>query len=701
MRRLRVFEFGWLLMALGCQSAPPLAPAAPPPPPAAAPAPEATGPKPELGNFGIDLTAEDPSVKPGNDFYEYANGSWLDTYQLKPDEMRYGAFISLQYRAEDQVKVIIDELTKAEPPAGSPEQQIADYFASFMDVAALNAKGIEPLKPSLEAIAAIKTKDQLIDAFGRAGLTGTAAPIVSFVEFDRKDPSQHRLNVMHSGLGLPDRDYYLEESFAEVRKAYEQNIATLLTLAGTPQAEAKLAAKKIVALETEIAKDHWPQTELRQMDKTYNPSTVEKLEADVPGYPWRRYFQAEGIDVAALEQINIVTPNALAPLAKLVTQTPIATWKYYLTHHLLKNHAELLGDTFDNAAFAFYGKVLNGQQEQRERWKRAIELVGAHSELGDAVGKLYVARHFPPESKRKMDELVANLRAALGERLAKLSWMSDATKKEAFAKLESFNPKIGYPKKWRDFSGIEIDKNDLIGNYQALRKYWYDDELARLKRPTDKDEWFMTPQTVNAYYNPSFNEVVFPAAILQPPFFDPNADPAVNYGGIGAVIGHEMGHGFDDQGSKSDAAGVQRNWWTDEDRARFEERTHRLVAQYNKYEPLEGHTVNGELTLGENIGDLGGLAMAYEAYQRFLAGRQVPVLDGYTGPQRFFLSWAQVWRIKVRDEFLLRVLKSDPHSPGRYRVNGIVRNMDEWYAAFNVGPDAQLFLPPEQRVKIW
>jgi len=658
-------------------------------------------PAPELGSFGIDLSAQKTSVRPGDDFYEYANGAWLDSYQLKPDEMRYGAFIELEYRAEDQVKAIIDELSASQPAPGSSERQIADYFASFMDLDTLNQKGIEPLRPELEQVAAIRTREQLVEAFGRAGVMGSAAPIASFVEIDRKGPNQHRLNVIHSGLGLPNRDYYLEPGFAEVRAKYQANIQKLLELGGTPPAEAKLAAHKVLALETELAKIHWPESELRELDKTYNPMSVSSLEAAVPGYPWRRHWQAQGIDVSGLREVNVMTPNALGPLAALIRQTPIATWRYYLGHQLVKNHAELLGDVVDAAAFEFHGKVLNGQPEQRERWKRGIELVGSHYALGEAIGKLYVARHFPPESKQQMDALVQNLREALRERLTRLPWMSDATKQEAFAKLASFNPKIGYPKKWRDFSSIGIVKGDLMANTRAVRKYWHDDEIGRLARPTDRDEWYMDPQTVNAYYNPSFNEIVFPAAILQPPFFDPNADAAVNYGAIGAVIGHEMGHGFDDQGSKSDAAGVQRDWWTDADRSNFDARTRRLVAQYDQYAPLAGHHVNGQLTLGENIGDLGGLSMAYHAYERSLAGRAAPVLEGFTGPQRFFLSWAQVWRLKQRDAFLVRALKSDPHSPARYRVNGVVRNMDVWYAAFGVEPEQALFLPPPERVSIW
>lgn len=703
MRRSTVFVLGLLGTPLACQSG-----AAPPPKAgfeaqaaAAAPAPVPTGPKPELGSFGVDLAAMDTTVNPADDFYGYVNGAWLKTYELKPDEMRYGSFIKLVYRSEDQVKAILDELSQKNAAPGSIGQKIADYFASYMDIEALNKKGIEPLRPELGQIAAISNRDQLVEAFGRSGLMGTTAPISSSVSIDRKDPSRYVLQVAHSGLGLPTREYYLEESFSKVRDAYQQNIAKLLGIAGIAEAEAKTAAAEVLALETAIAEHHLTRAELREVDKTYNPFTVEKLEKEVPGYAWRRDWQAAGVDVASLKQVNVATPTALVPLAKLIKKTPIATWKHYLTYHLVKNHAQLLGDAIDNAAFEFHGKVLSGQQEQRERWKRGVQLVGAHESLGEAIGKLYVEKYFPPSSKQKMDELVKNLRAAFSERLAKLDWMGEQTKQEAFAKLESFNPKIGYPKKWRDFSGIQIARDDLMANYRAVRKYWYDDQLSRLKKPTDKDEWFMSPQTINAYYNPQFNEIVFPAAILQPPFFDPNADSAVNYGAIGAVIGHEMGHGFDDQGSKMDFAGIQRNWWAKADREAFEKRTKELVEQYNQYEPLKDQRVNGQLTLGENIGDLGGLSIAYHAYLMSLEGKEAPIIDGFTGDQRFFLAWAQLWRAKYRDEFLVRILKADPHSPGRYRANGIVRNVDAWYTAFDVGPQAALFLQPEKRVSIW
>ncbi len=687
-----------------CQSKPAESPKAAPPPEPAAATPSATpapAPKPELGSFGIELSNRDTSAKPGNDFYRYVNGHWLDTYQLKPDEKRYGAFIALSYRAEDQVKAILEEISSKPAAAGSPAQQIADYYRSFMDEAALRARGIAALKPDLDYIQAIKTQKDLVDAFGRSRLMQTNAPFVSWVEPDRRDSDKTQLNLMHSGLGLPDRSYYFEETFKTVLAAYREHIATMLGFTGLGKDAAQQAAEAIVALETKIAKVHWTPAELRDVDKTNNIVGVEAFEKRFPGYPWRQHFQAGGLELTRIPDLNVYTPNALVPLAKLVQATPIATWKHYLTYHLITQHAELLGDEIDNANFAFRGRVLSGQPEQRERWKRALNLVGDIHSLGEAIGKLYVERHYPPDSAQKMADLVTNLRAAFAERLQALDWMGPETKKQALIKLSTFNPKIGGPRKWRDFSSIEIVPGELLRNYKAVAKYWYEDELSRLGKPTDKDEWQMTSQTINAYYNPAYNEVVFPAAILQPPFFDPNADPAVNYGAIGAVIGHELGHGFDDQGSKSDEKGVQRNWWTEKDRKNFEARTKLLVEQYSKFEPLKGQAVNGELTLGENIGDLGGVSIALHAYQRSLGGKPAPVIDGYSGIQRFFLSWAQVWLSKQRDEYTLRALKTDPHSPPKFRVNGVVPNVDAWYEAFGVEPGDPMYLPPAERVRIW
>jgi predicted metalloendopeptidase len=413
------------------------------------------------------------------------------------------------------------------------------------------------------------------------------------------------------------------------------------------------------------------------------------------------HLEGLGVDPVRLGSMNVKTPSAMAPLVKVVKSTPFGIWKNYLRLHLVMNHAHLLGKTIDDANFAFHGTVLGGQPEQRERWKRAVMLIGAQDSLGQAIGQLYVERHYSAEAASKMDALVNNLRAAFQRRLERLAWMSPETKEKAMEKLASFNPKIGHPKKWRDFSSVTIVPDDLLANVRAVRKYWHDDMLARLDVPTDKDEWFMTPQTINAYYNPQFNEVVFPAAILQPPFFDPHADPAVNYAAIGAVIGHEMGHGFDDQGSRYDAQGVQKNWWTDEDRKKFEQFTARLVEQYGGYEVLPGQNLNGQLTLGENIGDLGGLAIAYDAYRMSLGDEKAPVIDGLTGDQRFFLSWAQLWKSITRDELSARLLKVDPHSPSEFRVNGVVRNLDAWYEAFAISKESALYLEPDERVGIW
>ncbi len=659
--------------------------------------------KPELGSWGVDLSARDLSVRPGDDFFRYANGTWLKTYKLKPDQVRYGSFLVLRDRSEERVRKIIEDLAAKESAPGSIEQMIGDYFASYMDTATLDRLGIGPLKPDLERIAMIRDKAELVRVFGEADVLGTETPIGAGISIDRKNPDRYLLSIGQSGLGLPDRDYYLDKSerFQKIRDAYEAHIARMLGFAGMDEAAARDAAKRILALETAMAKVHWPRTELRNRDKTYNIRTLDQLEQEYPDFDWKTAFSAAGIDLAKLDKVNVTAPSAIGGLAKIVAQTPLSTWKDYLTFHLITGNAGILSEEIDNASFEFYGKVLSGRQQQRDRWKRGVQRVGGRIGLGEAIGQVYVRRYFPPSSKRMMVDLVENLRRAFGERIRNLDWMGPETKKEALAKLAAFRPKIGYPDKWRSYEGLVIRRDDLFGNARRVRTFFHADEVSRLGKPTDRDEWFMTPQTVNAYYNPSFNEIVFPAAILQPPFFDPNADMAVNYGGIGGVIGHEMGHGFDDQGSKSDAHGIQRNWWTPEDRKRFEERTRALVAQYNQYEPIPGQHVNGQLTLGENIGDLGGVSISLYAYHMALDGRTPPVLDGYDGDQRFFMGWAQVWKSKQRQQMLLRRLKSDPHSPARFRVNGVVRNVPAWYEAFDVGPDNKLYLPPDQRVQIW
>lgn len=660
-----------------------------------------TAAKPQLGSFGIDLGNRDVSVKPGDDFDRYANGRWFDTYQLRDYDTRFGSFNALSDQAEEQVHAIVEELqARKDLKPGSDEQKVRDLYASYMDTAARDAAGIAPLKPTLTRIAGVDSIAALTAAFGRAGIDGTSSPVGGGVTLDRKNPDRYLVSIGVGGLGLPDKDYYLnaEPRFVQIRAAYLDHVATMLGFAGI--ADAKPRAEAVIALETELAKRMWDRAQLRDRDKTYNLRTFAQLGEEFPGYDWAAHFAAQGLQTPA--EVNVSTPSAVRPiLDEVIAKTPLNVWRDYLTYHAVRNHAPMLSTEIDQAAFAFTGTVLQGQKTQRELWKRGVATVGGSGGLGDAVGRMYVARHFKPEAKAAMDDLVENLRAALRQNIETLDWMGDATKTEAYKKLGTFLPKIGYTQKWRDYGSVKVVPGDLIANVQSLRRYFVDDQNRRLGTKPDRAEWFMTPHTVNAYYNASFNEIVFPAGILQPPFFDVSADPAVNYGAIGGVIGHEMGHGFDDQGSKSDAAGIQRNWWTDEDRARFDTRTKALGAQYATYCPLEGQCVNGQLTMGENIGDLGGLSMAYTAYKLSLKGKEAPVIDGLTGDQRFFLAWAQVWKSKAREETILNRLKTDSHSPPQYRINGPLRNLNEWYKAFDVKPGDKLYLPPEQRVRIW
>lgn len=655
--------------------------------------------KPELGTWGVDLTAQKKTVKPGDNFFEYMNGHWLDEFEMPADRTNYGAFTVLAERSRDQVKTIIDEVSGGDYPEGSVEQKIGDYYASYMDVESVNAKGIKPLQPLLDQIASIENQDDLTRAFAMAGKENMSSPISGWIGVDRINPDAHKVNIAMSGMGLPDRDYYLEDSERnnQIRAEYKKHIAKMFSLAGIEGGEQK--AEAILALETKLAEHQLPRADRRNRDKTYNPTTVEELKTNYAGFDWDTYFEVAGIQ--GFDEVNVYLPAPLKGAIELVNSEDIETWKAHLTYHTISNHASILSEEFDAANFAFYGTVLRGQQQQQDRWKRGVQRVGGLDALGEAIGQVYVKRHFPAAAKTEMKELVENLRTALGQRIDTLTWMGEETKKEARLKLAAFNPKIGYPDEWKDLSGLDIVEGDLFTNAKNVDYYNYEDQISRLHKKTDRSEWFMTPQTVNAYYNPSFNEIVFPAAILQPPFFDLHADPAVNYGGIGAVIGHEMGHGFDDQGSKSDSKGVQRNWWTDADRAAFEELTKKLGAQYDQYEAVPGGFVDGNFTMGENIGDLGGLAMAYHAYKLSLNGEEAPVIDGLTGDQRFFMAWAQVWKRKYTEEELRTRLKTDPHSPSEYRVNGIVRNMDEWYEAFEISEDDAMYLPPEERVAIW
>ena len=652
--------------------------------------------KPELGSFGVDLTARNEAVKPGDDFFMYASGTWYDNYVMPADKTRYGAFSGLAERSEERVKEIIEEIA-ARDDLNAEEQLIADFYNAYMDTEILNKLGIAPLKPLLTEISDVSSTDDLTKLFGQAWLSGVNSPIGGGMWFNRLDPNKYEMSLGAGGLGLPDRSYYLEDSerFEKTRSAYVAHIAQMLELAGVDNTTER--AQAILALETKIAQGHWPREKRRNRDLTLNQLKRSELNDAYPGFNWDLYFAQTGYKVP---QLNVSQPEPIKAMITLINQEDLAVWKDYLTYHALSSNAELLSEEVFNTNFAFYGKELNGQQEPRPRWKRAISQMSSTNSLGFAIGKVYVARYFPESSKQQMSELVENLRTALGERIDNLDWMGAETKVNARAKLAAFVPKIGYPDVWQSFDGLTISKNDLMGNIKNTREFFQADSVAKELEKTDRNRWGMTPQRVNAYYNSSFNEIVFPAAILQPPFFDPNADAAVNYGGIGAVIGHEMGHGFDDQGSKSDANGVQRNWWTDADRAAFDAKADQLAEQYSQYEPIPGNFVNGRNSLGENIGDVGGLSMAYHAYKLSLNGKEAPVIDGLTGDQRFFLAWAQVWKEKRTEQSMLNQLRGGTHAPGRFRAQA-PRNHDAWYKAFNVQPGDALYLPEEQRVRIW
>ena len=650
----------------------------------------------ELGSFGVELDARDESVKPGDDFFNYAGGTWYKNFDMPSDKTRYGAFDKLAERSETQIKKLVEEISQAK--GLNPEQQmVADFYAAYMDTDSANVKGISPLTPILKKISHINNKSSLTAAFGSAWLDGSISPISEEMWFNRLDPDQYQMSIGVSGLGLPDRSYYLEDSerFVTIRNAYVAHITQMLNFAKVQDAAEK--ALQILELETKIAEVQWPREKRRNRDLTLNQLPRENLTDAYPRFEWDKYLAATGYKVP---HVNITQPQPIKDVIKVIKEQPLGIWKDYMTYHTISNHAELLSDDIFTANFEFYGKTLKGQQEPRPRWKRAISAMSGTQSLGFAIGKTYVEKHFPASSKEQMADLVENLRKALGERIEGLDWMDTETKVNAQAKLAAFVPKIGYPDKWQSFDGLNIKTDDLLGNVVRMREFFREDSATKELEKTDRTRWGMAPQRVNAYYNSSFNEIVFPAAILQPPFFDPNADAAVNYGGIGAVIGHEMGHGFDDQGSKSDANGIQQNWWTDQDRAAFETKADALAAQYSAYEPIEGHFVNGRNSLGENIGDVGGLSMAYHAYKLSLNGKEAPVIDGVTGDQRFFLAWAQVWREKRTEQSMLSQLKGGTHAPGRYRALA-PRNHDAWYEAFNVQPEDALYLAPEDRVRIW
>ena len=649
----------------------------------------------QIGSFGLDLTGGDPSVKPGDDFARYANGHWLDTAQIPPDRASWGSFAMLRERSLQQVHDILESLPKANP-AGSNSQKLYDFYRSYLDSDAIDRGGLSAAKPVLDAIAAARTHEEIAGFMARPELRLTA-PVRFDMEPDAKDPDHYMVEVFQGGLGLPDRDYYLKDEavYQDLRAKYAAHIERLLSLAG--QADAAQSARSIVELETKIATAHWPRAKTRERDLTYNPYSREALATLAPGFPWPMLLT--GAELETQPRFIVFEPDTVQALGALFRQVPVERWRQYLTYHYLARNAEVLPKAFDDEVFDLYGRTLHGRQEQQARWKRAVAAVDAG--LGEAAGELYVQRYFPPSSKAQMLELVENLRASYREHIEKLPWMSADTKKVALEKLGAFRPKIGYPDQWRDYSALEIKPGDAFGNVARAAAFDWQRQVKRLGEPTDRGEWGMTPQTINAYYNSTFNEVVFPAAILQAPFFDPHADAAVNYGAVGGVIGHEMGHGFDDQGAKSDARGVLHTWWLPQDTEAFHTRVDRLAAQYDSYSVLPGLNINGRLTLGENIGDLGGLSVSYDAYHRSLHGKVAPALGGLSGDQRFFLSWGQLWRQKQRDEDLRSQVTSDPHSPSNFRINGVVRNVDAWYAAFEVKPGEKLYLPADERVRIW
>ncbi|MEZ5996150.1 MAG: M13 family metallopeptidase [Hyphomonadaceae bacterium] len=650
-----------------------------------------------IGAWGVDLSARDSSVSPGQDFFRYVNGGWLNSTEIPADRASWGTFDILLDKADNDVRAVIEEAANSHPAPGSNAQKIADFYSAYMDQDAINALGLNPAQEDLARIAAARSPEDIVRIMAAPDMP-VASPIQVSVELDERNPDRYVVGMGHGGLALPDRDYYLlaDAQFATIRSEFEAHVARLLELAGQTDTTAK--ARAILALETEIARRHWPRADRRDRNRVYNLMTRAQIAALAPRFPWDAYFEAA--EFGAVNEAVVAELSAMGPLANLVLSTPVATWQAYLTYHYLNNTSPVLPKPLDDESFAFYGGVLNGLPQQRDRWKRAVG--SANNQLGKAVGQLYVAKHFPPEAKAQMLGLVENMRRAYGERIDQLSWMSDETKVAAREKLAVFTPKIGYPDTWRDYADFEVRAGDAFGNRKRGGVYAWRYDAARLGRPTDKSEWlYMDPQEVNAYYNPVFNEIVFAAAILQPPFFDPNADLAVNYGAIGGVIGHEMGHGFDDQGAKSDAHGVLRDWWNADDVAAFGRLTSALATQYRAFEALPGLNLNGQLTLGENIGDNGGLQVAYHAYHIALNGAEAPVRDETTGDQRFFLAWAQAWREKIRDEALRNQVLSDVHSPALFRCNGVMRNMDAWYAAFDVKEGDALFLPPDQRVTIW
>jgi putative endopeptidase len=652
---------------------------------------------------GIEESSIDHNIRVQDDLFRHVNGKWFAETQIPEDKSMYGSFHMLADDAEAAVKEILLEASSTQGAAeGSPAQQIGDLYASFMDEERANELGAAPIAAELNLIEHLSTLDEATKLMGEFSKLGIGGLFGSYVDNDPGNPSRYIVNLYQGGIGLPDEAYYREEKHAEIRDAYVPHISQMLHLAGWTNTDADAAAHRIMEFETALAALHWNNVDSRDAEKTYNLTSFEDLQKATATFDWSLWLAGAELEKKVLAETVVMMPSFFEGLANVYKQENLEVIKLWLTWKTIGSAASLLSEDFVNERFAFYGTKLTGAPVNRARWKRAVSLV--EGSLGEVIGQIYVEKHFPPAAKQRMDELVKYLIEAYRESIKNLDWMTDETKKKALIKLDKFTPKIGFPDKWKDYSSLVIKRDDLVGNVRRANALEHEREAAKIGAPLDRDEWFMTPQTVNAYYNPGFNEIVFPAAILQPPFFSLETDDAINFGAIGAVIGHEIGHGFDDQGSKYDGDGALQSWWTDADRAAFEQRTGKLIEQYNQLSPEQlgdEHKVNGELTIGENIGDLSGLEIAYKAYLLSLDGAEAPVIDGRTAAQRFFIAWSQSWRAIGRDEMVLQRLATDPHSPPEFRCNQIVRNIGAFYEAFNVQPTDKLWLDPAERVAIW
>ncbi len=649
---------------------------------------------------GVDLEALDRSVRPQDDFYQFANGGWLDTTEIPEIYSGYTVYHEVNERVEESLKTIIESAANGDAAAGSEAQQVGDIYSSWMDIETINALGISPLAAELELIANIDTQQSLTHTMAILHRKGVSVPYSLFIWPAPDDSTQYRVYFSQSGITMPNRDYYLQAdnpNFAAARDGLRPYIARILGLTGMDADDASRAADEVYQLEAALAEVQWDSVRNRDPQQTNNPYNTDELSALGENLAWPDTLAVLGADAEAT--INVRQPSYFEGLDKLLEEIPLQTWRNYMTYRLIDGAAPYLDETTDEIRFDYRNRIMFGQQEQRPRFKRGISLVNGL--VGEAVGKLYVAEHFPPEAKAKMEELVGNVIATLDDNIDDIEWMGPETRLKSKEKLSKFTAKIGYPDEWRDYSALEIIAGDNVGNVRRAAEWGYAQELEKLGTPVDNKEWFMTPQTVNAYYDPSKNEIVFPAARLQPPFFQLNADDAINYGAVGGVIGHEISHGFDDSGSQYDGDGNLKNWWTDDDRAAFEERTRMLVEQFNGFSPVEGMNINGELTLGENIGDLSGIAMAYRAYVRSLNGKEAPVIDGFTGAQRFFIGYAMSRKGKYHDETTISRLTSAPHSPLEFRVNGPYPNIDAFHEAWGTKQGDGMWLPPEERVKIW